>query len=194
MVYTLTKLIIYPFFTLFVKDIKGTENLPDGPFIMAANHSSYVDSALLIFLMAWHKNKKIYTFATDTQFTGIFWSMMFNHFGAIRIGNSLQKGLKKLKQGNCVLIFPEGGRTRTGQHNAQHKGVGVLASLSKKPVVPVYLNTFTWWNRYRKFPTFKRSIRIIVGKPAVYKTRATESNYRKITARIMNEVNKLAHA
>lgn len=194
MVYFISKLIIYPFFRLFVKDIKGVDNLPSDGFIMAANHSSYIDSALLILFIAWHKNKKIYTFATNTTFTGVFWSIIFNHFGAIRIGNSLQKGLKKLKQGQPLLIFPEGSRTRTGQHAAQHKGVGVLALLSKKPVVPVYLNTFTWWNRYRTFPTFKRTIRIAIGKPAVYKTRPTASNYQKITAHIMSEVNKLAHA
>ncbi len=194
MVYFISKHIIYPFLRLFVKDIKGIDNLPAGGFIMAANHSSYIDGVLLLFLMAQHKNKKVYTFATNTTFTGIFWSIMFNHFGAIRIGNSLQKGLKKLKQGQSLLIFPEGSRTRTGQHAAQHKGVGVLALLSKKPVVPVYLNTFSWWNRYRTFPKLTRSIRIVIGKPLTYKLRPTEANYKKITANVMHEVNKLAHA
>lgn len=193
MVYPLSKLVLWPVLSLFVRKINGLGNLPDKPFIMAANHSSYIDGVILIFLVAWHRNMQLCTFATNQKFTGPFWNWLFNHFGAIRVNGSLEKGLAALKQGKCMGIFPEGQRTYTGEvQKVTHTGLGVLALLSKMPVVPVALNTWHFWNRYQKLPNFKRNIVITIGKPIIFKEKPTKQNFKKTTKAVMNEVKRLA--
>jgi len=193
MVYALSKLVLWPIISLFIKKIDGLKNLPDKPFIMAANHSSYIDGVILMMMAAWHKNVQLCYFITNEKFTGAFWSAIFGHFGGIRVNGSLEKGLKALKEGKSMGIFPEGGRTYTGNmQKVTHTGLGVMALLSKAPVVPVGMNTFKFWNRYQKIPNFKSNIVVTIGKPLLFKQKTTKANYKKVTHDIMKEVKRLA--
>jgi len=193
MVYAITKLVLWPFFRLFIRQIDGVENLPNKPFILVANHESYIDGAILMTLVAWYKNKQVCYFATNKTFLGTFWNMIFNHFGAIRVNGSLEKGLNALKQGKCMGIFPEGQRTYTCKiGKIEHKGLGVLAILSKAPVVPVGMFTYKFWNRFQKWPTFNKNIKITIGKPMAFKGKVTTKSAWKTVRTIMKEVAKLA--
>ena len=193
MVYPISKVVLWPILSLFIKQIKGIENLPDKPFIMAAHHESYIDGVILMFAVAWHKNKQLCYFATNEKFTGPFWNILFNHFGAIRVNGSMEKGIKAIRSGKCMGIFPEGGRTYTHElQPVKHTGVGVLALLTKAPVVPVGLHTYSFWNRYQLLPNFKRNITINIGKPLTFKAKATPKNVKKTIKTIWKEVKKLA--
>jgi len=193
MVYAFSKLILWPVISLFIKDIKGLENLPDKPVILVSNHSSYLDALILIMLVAWHKNRQVCTFATNEKFTGWFWNMLFNHYGAIRVNGSLKKGVRALRQGKCMGIFPEGGRTPNGKvQKVKHSGLGVLALKSKKQVVPMAMNTYNWWNTHQLIPNFKQNIKIVIGKPMTFKGKLTKPRANKITKEIMTEVKRLA--
>jgi len=193
MVYTLSKLILWPVISLFIKDIKGLENLPDKPVILVSNHSSYIDALILIMLVAWHRNRQVCTFATNEKFTGWFWDALFNHYGAIRVNGSLKKGVRALRQGKCMGIFPEGGRTPNGKvQKVTHSGLGVLALKSKKQVVPLAMNTYNWWNTHQLIPNFKQNIKIVIGKPMTFKGKLTKPRANKITKEVMTEVKRLA--
>lgn len=193
MVYAISKYIFWPVISLFVKRLNGLENLPKPPFIIAANHQSYIDAVVLLFLCAYYKNIKLYTFATDVKFTGLIWNALFEHFGAIRVGGATTKGLEKLKEGQALAIFPEGERTYTGEmKTVKHYGLGVLALNSKAPIVPVGIWTYNFWNRYEKFLNFKKNIRITIGKPIKFKLPKTQANYKKATLTAMKEVKRLA--
>ncbi len=193
MVYPISKLVSWPILSLFIKKIDGLKNLPDKPFIIAANHSSYIDGIILAMAVAWHRNKQLCYFVTNERFLGPFWDILVEYFGAIRVNGSLEKGLKALNEGKCIGIFPEGGRTYTGKmQKITHTGLGVLALLSKAPIVPVGMNTFHFWNRYQKMPNFKRNIIVTIGKPIQFKQKATEQNYKKVVKQTMKEVKKLA--
>lgn len=193
MAYLLSKLIFWPILKLFIKKIEGLENLPNKPYILVSNHSSYIDAPLLIMMVAWHKNQKIHAFATNQPpFTGWFWDLLFNHYGAIRINGSMQKALQKIKK-HPMLIFPEANRTPDGNiQKIEHTGLGVLALKGKVPIIPINMNTFNWWNRWRKLPTFKKDIVIKIGKPLQFKLKQTKQNYRTIVTTTIKEVKKLA--
>ncbi len=193
MVFPILKVIAWPIFSLFIKRIDGVENLPNKPFIMVANHGSYLDGVLLGLIVAWYKNKQICFFATKERFTGPFWDAMFKHFGAIRVNGSLEKGLTALRQGKSMGIFPEGQRTYTGQvQKVTHTGLGILALLSKAPIVPVGTNTYCFWSRYQKIPNFKRNLVVTIGKPMQFKGKATKPAARKVVSKVMKEVKRLA--
>ncbi len=193
MVYPISKLVIWPILSLFIKKIEGLDNIPNKPFIMVANHSSYIDGVLLMFLVAWHKNKQLCVFATNEKFLGSFWNTLFDHFGAIRVNGSMPKALKALKQGKSMGIFPEGGRTYAHKLNPiKHTGLGVLTLLSKKPVVPVAMNTWHFWNRYQTIPNFKKNIKITIGKPMQFKGKPDKKTVRKVINTAWKEVKSLA--
>ena len=92
-----------------------------------------------------------------------------------------------------MAIFPEGGRTPNGKvQKVKHSGVGVLALESKKQVVPLAMNTYTWWNSKQLIPNFRRNIKVVIGKPMTFKGKMTKPRANKITKEIMTEVKRLA--
>ena len=193
MVYPISKYIIWPFLRLFIKKLEGVENIPDRPCVIACNHSSYIDAVIIIFLMAWYKNKRVRSIAIREHFTCWFWDAIFKWAGAIRVNGSLEKAVKALKKGDSVLIFPEGARTYTGEMKKVEKtGMGVMTLLTKVPVLPMAMNTFNWWNRHQKIPNFKRNIKIKIGKPKTFKNlKPTKTNARRVVKTVMKEVKKL---
>ena len=53
----------------------------------------------------------------------------------------MQTTLKTLREGNRVLIFPEGTRVRKGKKVEAHSGALLMANRAKVPVVPIYVST-----------------------------------------------------
>jgi len=193
MVYPISKIVLWPVISLFIKKIEGIENLPDKPFILVSNHQSYLDPVLMIMMVAWHKKKQLCAFATKERFRGPILDALFEHFGAIRVNGSLEKGLKALKQGKCMAIFPEGGRSPTEKpQKITHTGLGVLALISKRPVVPVGIDTYHFWPRKQLLPNFKTNIVVNIGKPMKFKGKPTKPNVRKTVNILWKEVKALA--
>ena len=193
MVYCLSKYVLWPLFSLFVRKINGLENIPEKPCIFVSNHQSYADGALLIMLIAWHKNRKIYALATNEKFTGLFWNLIFNHFGAIRVNGSVEKALQKLKEGHDLAIFPEGGRCYIEQiQPVTHKGLGIIVVKTKTQVVPVGIDTYHFWNRFHILPNFKNNIAINIGKPIIFKQKSGSRAINNVITQTMTEVKHLA--
>ena len=186
--------ILWPVLRLFVRRVEG--KLPKGQYILAANHASFGDPALLISMVAWKQDKKLRMFATnDPRWDKAFWRWWWKYTGAIKINGSLEKGLTAAKQGDLIGIFPEGRRSADGRiHDTEHKGVGVIALKTGLPVVPVYLNTFWWWNKYRKIPSLKRNVIVRIGKPRKYKGKYSDARAKKVTQEVMEEIGRLKNA
>ena len=193
MVYPITKRILWPIFALFVKRIDGFENIPNEQCIFVANHESYIDGPLILLMLAWHKNIKVYTFATNVKFTGAIWDFLFEHFGAIRIGGSMEKAFKKLDQGYSLSLWPEGARSESEKLlPTKHTGLGVIALKRKIPVVPIGLDTFHFWPRGQKLWNWKRCMVITIGKPMRFSGRFSKPAALKVVHTSMKEVSKLA--
>jgi len=188
---TLLRIILWPL-QLFIKHIDGIENLPDGPFILASNHASYIDAPLLMHICA-KRGKHVRFFATnDPKWKTPFWNWWFKLAGAIRVNGSLDKGLAALKNKDAIGLFPEAERTPSGKiHSTHHKGLGVLALKSHAPIVPIRINTYWWWNRFRKAPTFKRTLHVTIGKPMHYKGRYSDKRAHAIVTKTLSQIRRL---
>lgn len=136
------------FAVYFRKQISGIENLPKkGSFIIAANHSSMLDFPLILTSVPFKNMKDIFIPAAQDYFyvnkyRKTIVEFLFNTFPFERIGDFV-KGLKiceeLIKQGNSVILFPEGTRSIEGDIHTFKPGLGSLAYNLKVPIIPTYI-------------------------------------------------------
>src|ERR671937_766366 len=121
---------------------RGLENIPArGPVILAANHVSFLDS-LFVPLMV--KRRVVFLGKADyfaSAKTRWFFKMAtvipVKREGGTAGESAIQAGVRELKKGNVVGIYPEGTRSPDGRLYRGKTGVARMALLAKAPVVPV---------------------------------------------------------
>ncbi len=134
-------------------EIRGRENLPEGPAIIAAKHQSAWDT-LIFHPLFWNP-----AFVLKKELTHI---PLFGRYllkaGCIAVDRAAgSKALRHmvagaehaLAHGQWIVIFPEGTRMPPGQHGRHHPGVHALYSRLNVPVVPVAVNSGLFWGRHK---------------------------------------------
>ncbi|HLC60968.1 MAG TPA: lysophospholipid acyltransferase family protein [Candidatus Nanoarchaeia archaeon] len=203
MAYPIGKYIIVPFFNLWLKQISGIENLPPDAFIIAANHSSYMDHPLIVGNIVKHKNRKVHFLSKKEHFDTTLKAIWHRYAGAIPLDRqrggklALKKAVKILKEGKIIAIHPEGTRSLDGKLMRAKTGIARLSLAAKVPVVPVGLiGTFEILPKGKYIPRMKRAI-IHIGKPMYfgkyYRKPVTKRLLREITTKIMKEIAKLSN-
>lgn len=123
-------------------EIHGLENLPQGGFILAANHLGRLDSAILyyaidredIIMPVAEKYKNHWFFGPLVRSLGGFF---INRFEADV--SAIREVLRRIKKGGIFVIAPEGTRSKTEALQPAHSGVAFFAAKTGLPVVPVAL-------------------------------------------------------
>ena len=183
--------------------IVGLENLPaHGPFVLAANHCSHLDAlALGAALRPRHRECAFPIAAGDVFFqsnvTSTFSAIMLNALPMWRKNcgpHALADLRQKLQDERAIfIIFPEGGRTRTGSMMPFKHGLGMLVAETNVPVVPCGLiGAFEALPPNRKVPRPVR-IKLIIGEPLNFA--ATPNNregWSQIARSLESSVHKLA--
>jgi 1-acyl-sn-glycerol-3-phosphate acyltransferase len=139
--YELTRLAVVPYMlTLFRARALGTENVPNGPVILAPNHGSFMDH----FFAGAFIRRRVRFMAKSQLFKGALPIYIFSHGGVfpVRRGHhdedAFQTAFKLLSDGELVVMYCEGGRSRNGEIAEHAKpGIGRLALQSGVPVVPL---------------------------------------------------------
>ena len=122
--------------------VDGAAELPPGPCLIVANHSSHADTAALIAaLPAWRK--PVVAAAADYWFRGGFRPAICRAlcaaFPVRRSGGGsadLTAATRLLAAGHDVIVFPEGTRSRDGQIGDFRRGAARLAAAAGAPLVP----------------------------------------------------------
>ncbi len=114
-------------------------NVPAGPVILAPNHASFMDH----FFTGAFIRRRVQFMAKSQLFKG-FGAWWFSHGGVfpVRRGHHDEEAFvtafKILERGGAVVMYCEGGRSRTGAVGEQARpGIGRLALESGVPIVPV---------------------------------------------------------
>jgi len=143
--------------------VRGREHLPAGAAIVAAKHQSAWDTIIFLVLLgdpAYVLKRELFKIPIYGWFT---WKL--DMIGIDRAaGPSALKRLAARAQpavaaGRPLVIFPQGTRTAPGARRPYLPGVYALYAAAKVPVVPVALNSGTFWGR-RRF--LKRPGRIVL--------------------------------
>ena len=140
-VYWVVRAILQPTFHLYFRVRRlGREYIPrSGPVILAANHRSFLDP----FVIGCLARRPVYYVAKKELFANAIAAWLLNRLGAFPIDRgagdqqAMDTARRILERGDCVVIFPEGTRTRPGPLGAPRRGVGRLALQTGAPVVPV---------------------------------------------------------
>lgn len=151
--YVLT-LTYFPIQKFLIKS-RGTLLVPKkGKFILAANHSSYLDPFILYLFFYWRCGLKIRFLAAEYLLKNpIIRLHLYLTDSIIVLNNKLltfRKTLKALKSGDSIGIFPEGRRHRFLTRD-NRTGVLRLANVSGVMILPVRI-------RYSKISILGKSI------------------------------------
>ncbi|MFI3313905.1 MAG: lysophospholipid acyltransferase family protein [Eubacteriales bacterium] len=140
--------------------VQGRENIPEGACVICSNHVGLSDGPWLVFAI---RPKKIMRIMVKAQLLHIpvlkYLFMWFNFIGVERESNDItavKKALKALKEGEQLMLFPEGTRVKRGTRIPAKTGAAMFATRTGAPVLPVYLQV------HRKL---WRPIHIVIGKP-----------------------------
>ena len=177
--------------------VYGRRNVPQsGPVILAPNHVSDLDPPIVgVSCGRWP-----YTMAKAELFRGAF-GWVIEQMGTFPVhrGEADRRALKTarrlLQDGQAIIIFPEGTRSRDGQLRAPEIGVAMLAHQSKAAIVPIFLGgtdkALSPLNP--KFAIVRTEIRI--GKPLplddLYAQRANREVLQEIGRRWQDAVTQL---
>jgi 1-acyl-sn-glycerol-3-phosphate acyltransferase len=117
----------------------GSENVPIGPVILAPNHASFMDH----FFTGAFIGRRVQFMGKSQMFNHGPLAWIYSHGGVfpVRRGHhdaeTFTTSFRILDRGGAVVMYCEGGRSRTGAIGEARPGIGRLALESGVPVVPV---------------------------------------------------------
>ncbi len=191
---------------LFRPWVEGLKNIPaDGPVIIVGNHLSVIDSFVLPLVI----KRRVYYLAKSDYFTGKGLKGAFVRNFMLGVGQlpidrsggkaseaSLDMGMKTLKEGKVLGIYPEGTRSPDGNLYRGRTGVARLILDSGAKVVPaIMVDTEKAMPIGVSVPRLKR-IGVLIGEPLDFSRfealAADRFVLRSITDEIMFEIQKIS--
>jgi 1-acyl-sn-glycerol-3-phosphate acyltransferase len=125
--------------------VRGLENLPGtGPFVIAANHTSYLDGAVLVAALEWRN----YAFVAKRELADSFiarrlvqglGACFVERFDVQRSAEHADELVAAAKRGVSLIVFPEGTLMRHTGLMPFRAGAFQVAAQVGIPVVPVAL-------------------------------------------------------
>ncbi|MBR5218151.1 MAG: 1-acyl-sn-glycerol-3-phosphate acyltransferase [Clostridia bacterium] len=191
MLYNILIKIVYAFTrVIFNLKYEGFENIPaEGGVIICPNHKSFWDPVVVTVLL---KRHPVFMAKEELfKFPPFAWVLRKFNAHPIKRGaadlTAIKTFVRTLKDGNLVMIFPEGTRVRKGKESKGHNGAVRIALMSDAQIVPVGIKgNFRWF----------RPVKVSAGVPfdlSAYRgRRATEEEVTGITNEIMREIYTLA--
>ena len=182
--YSIARVILTPL-VLLIYRVKAIDkqNVPrDGALVLAPNHLSQLDH---FFVGVWLR-RKVRFMAKSQLFGPPVLTFIFKHGGVfpVRRGHRDDEAFKTafelIDQGEMLLVYAEGGRSRSGQLGEPKPGIGRIALESGVPIVPVAIfgsAEARRWKRMR-FP----KITVQFGEPQVFPVEADASRERQLEA------------
>lgn len=124
--------------------VKGLEKLPDGPVLFVANHQGLFDILVLlgyagkpVGFIAKQEIKKLPIISNWMEKIHCVFIDRTNRRDAIHVIN---RGINNLVEGQSMVIFPEGTRSRGSNLNEFKSGSIRLGTKAKVPIVPVAID------------------------------------------------------
>jgi 1-acyl-sn-glycerol-3-phosphate acyltransferase len=193
--YNLAKLLARIIFSMRV--IHPERMVESGPLLIAVNHSSFFDPPLAGIC----SRRGVYYLARKTLLKWPFFGPLFPAMNVIpveRDGNdmsALREVIKKVKEGNAELLFPEGTRSLDGDLQPARAGIGLVIAKTGAPVLPMRI-----FGAYEAFPKNARrfqlsQISVVIGEPIHFSaeeiSNSSRETYQMLSNRVMDAIGAL---
>jgi 1-acyl-sn-glycerol-3-phosphate acyltransferase len=190
--------------TYFRWRVFGAEHVPlQGGVILASNHASFLDPPLVGSGL----KRDINYLARESLFRYPGIGALLRSWNSVPVDRDGggAKGLKiilnRLLDGNGIILFPEGTRTKDGKLQPARSGIGLTVIKSTAPVVPVRVfGTFEAYGRNHKFPR-PHQVTVKYGRPMNFEALRAEAKtcdktrlkeiYQQVADEIMAAIAKL---
>jgi 1-acyl-sn-glycerol-3-phosphate acyltransferase len=180
--YTLARIVLtLPTLLIYRVRAIGVENVPkDGPLVLAPNHFSQMDH----FFTGVYLRRKIRFMAKSQLFGPPVLTYIYKHGGVfpVRRGHHDEEAIETarilVEQGEMLLVYAEGGRSRSGRLGEPKPGIGRIALETGVPIVPVCIygsERVRSWKRLR-FP----KVTIQFGEPLRFPIEEEPSRERQL--------------
>ena len=182
----------------------NAERVPlKGGVIIASNHASFLDPPLVGSAL----NRDINYLARESLFRYPGIGALLRSWNAVPVDRDGggAKGLKiilaRLLDGNGIILFPEGTRTKDGKLQPARSGIGLTVIKSDAVVIPVRtFGTFECYSRKLRFHLPKR-LAVKYGEPMKFEALRAEAKtcsklrlkeiYQQVADEIMAAIAKL---
>jgi 1-acyl-sn-glycerol-3-phosphate acyltransferase len=147
------------FHTAFRVRVTGRDRIPPaGGLLIISNHLSFADPILI----GWLAGRHVEFMALVELFRHPFWGPIVRRLGAFPVDRSRQdhgavrEAVRRLRQGRCVAIFPEGG-IRLGEQSVLNGrrslkgGAALIAQMAAVPVLPVIVRDTRQFHDWRRW-------------------------------------------
>ena len=180
--YNLVRVVLtLPTLLLYRTRAIGTENVPaSGPLLLAPNHFSQMDH----FFAAVYLRRKVRFMAKSQLFGPPVLTQIYKYGGVfpIRRGHHDEEAFETvytiLDRGGMVLVYAEGGRSRSRNLGEPRPGIGRIALESGVPVVPVAIHGSAAVRSWRKLRFPKVTVQF--GEPLAFPVEAAPSRERQL--------------
>ncbi len=170
--YRLTIFSIKILFKIFYRHkVYGVDHYPEGSALIAANHISFLDPPAIAISCP----GEIHFLARHSLFKSYFGKLIaaLNTHPVQQEATNLRV-MKEicviLKNGDKVLMFPEGTRSWDNILKEIKPGMGLLLSKSESVILPTYIHgTYDAWSRRRKLPKPWGRTAVVFGSPIDWK-------------------------
>lgn len=140
-------------------DVKGVENIPkEGAAIICANHIHLLDSVTIVI----HIKRMIYIMVKKELMKSKIGYWFFDKLGCFAVDRgkgdvkAIEDAEGHVKDGDLLMIFPEGKRNGMAKGIKMKKGAAMIALQTKTPIIPVGISG--------SFKLFTK-VKIRIGKP-----------------------------
>ena len=150
----------------------GQNNLPErGAVVIISNHQSHFDPPLLAVGLRRRLNflarKSLFKFKPFAWHIDMLDAIPLETNGIGYAG--IKESIKRLKNGEIILVFPEGARCWDGNIAPFMQGSLTLAQRTKSAILPVAVcGCYEVFPRTKKYPKLWGKMRVVYGKPMLY--------------------------
>jgi 1-acyl-sn-glycerol-3-phosphate acyltransferase len=172
--------------------IRGAENLLRHPVaVYASNHTSYMDTPVIFAALPF----QFRILAKKELWPIVFIGWYLDRSGQIPIDtnnpratlSSLGIGVKALRSGMPLFVFPEGGRTPNGELQNFLSGAAYLAIRAQVPLVPISLSGVYDLLPIRTRHLFPSELTLSAGEP-IDTTGMTVRQTEELTAKLRDAI------